>query len=234
MAFVKESAIASLVIQLITGLVEYTGLWFPIPQKHEIVKDILKLELIVQAIEFVFYSFLVYKILTNTLTQTITSQRYLDWAITTPTMLVNFALFFKYLKFPDQIQTFWGSLSEEWTTLIPILIANGLMLLFGYLAELGIIRTAVSVSIGFIPFAYIFKQLYANYVADDLTSLLLFYFVFFVWSLYGVAATLPFALKNTFYNILDLFSKNAYGLFLYFYLRKVSQETETENIKQNL
>ncbi len=225
MDILKASAIGSLGIQFLTGIVEYTGLFIPIDPKDEIVKELLTMELIVQAIEFVFYSFLVYKILTNTLTQSITSHRYLDWAITTPTMLVGFALFFKYLKTPDKKQTFWDSIQEEQNTLLYIITANALMLLFGYLAELGTIRTALSVSIGFIPFAIIFKQLYANYVGTDVVSQRLFYFVFSVWSLYGVAAVLPFAMKNTAYNILDLFSKNAYGLFLYAYLRGIQTKS---------
>jgi bacteriorhodopsin len=39
------------------------------------------------------------------------------------------------------------------------------------------------------------------------------YFLVF-WSLYGVVAVLPYTLKNTIYNVLDLFSKNFFGLFL--------------------
>jgi bacteriorhodopsin len=39
--------------------------------------------------------------------------------------------------------------------------------------------------------------------------------MFIVWSLYGVAAILPFFIKNISYNILDIFAKNFFGLFLY-------------------
>jgi hypothetical protein len=42
----------------------------------------------------------------------------------------------------------------------------------------------------------------------------LFWFFFVVWSLYGISAFMPYILKNTMYNILDLFAKNATGLFL--------------------
>jgi bacteriorhodopsin len=34
------------------------------------------------------------------------------------------------------------------------------------------------------------------------------------WSLYGIVAMLPYTLKNTIYNVLDLFAKNFFGLFL--------------------
>jgi len=42
----------------------------------------------------------------------------------------------------------------------------------------------------------------------------IYLYFFFFWSLYGVAALLPYYIKNTFYNILDLFAKNFFGLFL--------------------
>jgi hypothetical protein len=38
--------------------------------------------------------------------------------------------------------------------------------------------------------------------------------MFGIWSLYGVAAWFPSALKNASYNILDIFAKNFYGVFL--------------------
>jgi hypothetical protein len=41
----------------------------------------------------------------------------------------------------------------------------------------------------------------------------LIWFVFF-WSLYGVFSTMSYTTKNTGYNILDIFSKNFFGLFL--------------------
>ena len=46
--------------------------------------------------------------------------------------------------------------------------------------------------------------------------------MFFVWSLYGVAALLGDKLKNISYNILDIFAKNFYGLFLYFFILKTA------------
>lgn len=46
----------------------------------------------------------------------------------------------------------------------------------------------------------------------------IYWFFFVVWSLYGFAAILPFIYKNIMYNVLDLFSKNVFGLFLVFYI----------------
>jgi len=223
MNLLEKSAFGSLAVQFITGIIEYTGLFYKVKPSDEIVKEILGLEVVIQYVEFLFYMYLVYKIFTKSLETSITSQRYVDWAITTPFMLISFMLFFKYLKNPERKITLLESAREEMRNIITIVVANALMLLFGYMGEIGAVKTPLAVAFGFIPFAFIFKQLYANYVSKENISIILFYVNFFIWGLYGVAAVLPFALKNTFYNVLDLFAKNAYGLFLYFYIQYIQQ-----------
>jgi hypothetical protein len=97
-----------------------------------------------------------------------------------------------------------------------------MMLLFGYLGETSLIP-ALGVSLGFIPFFiyyYIIYEKYALLTNDG--SILFFYFLFF-WSLYGIVAVLPYKLKNMCYNILDLFAKNFFGLFLTYLLFTNSQ-----------
>ncbi len=226
MNILNISAFVSLFIQLITGGIEAIGLTYNVHPNDKVVKDILLSELIVQFVEFLFYMYLVYKIIFDHVSSSITSQRYIDWAITTPIMLINFAIFFLYLgrrnNKEDKKLDYREILKNEKIPFLLLIIANSFMLIFGYMGEIGSIGNALSTAIGFIPFAFIFKQLYSRYVKkDDILSQKLFYSIFFIWSLYGVAAVLPFAIKNTFYNILDLFSKNAFGLFLFFYLRKI-------------
>ena len=87
------------------------------------------------------------------------------------------------------------------------------MLLFGYLGEMGIIPILLGVFLGFIPFLIYYYIIYVNYVTQNVSNLLFWYFFFF-WSLYGFAAVLPYYVKNSFYNILDLFAKNFFGIFL--------------------
>lgn len=217
------SAFASLLIQIITGGIEAIGLTFRVRPEDEIVKEVLLSELIVQFVEFLFYLYLVYKIVYQHVDASITSQRYIDWAITTPIMLINFAVFFKYLGNKTK-GAFKEIIQQEKLPLTYILLANAAMLLFGYLGEIGVFNIAISTAIGFIPFAFIFKQLYSRYVGKDLLSLSLFYFTFFIWGIYGIAAVLPFTIKNTLYNFLDLFSKNAFGLFLFGFLYKIRSE----------
>jgi hypothetical protein len=48
---------------------------------------------------------------------------------------------------------------------------------------------------------------------DTFKNAVFYWFVFF-WSLYGVFAVTSYTIKNTGYNILDIFAKNFFGLFL--------------------
>ena len=73
MNYLNLSAYGSLLLQFLTGLVETTGLYAKIPEKDKVLQDILTMELIVQAIEFIFYLYLVYKIVNGDITKNITS-----------------------------------------------------------------------------------------------------------------------------------------------------------------
>jgi len=221
MNLLNTSAIGSLLIQLITGILEGTGLTYNVKPKDKVVQEVLAMELVVQIVEFIFYCYLVYKILIGDVSKNITSHRYFDWSLTTPVMLVSFIVFFKYLNNPNKKNSLFQSLKEEQTNIIKIVLANAFMLLFGYLGEIGLIDNCLGIALGFIPFAYVFKLLY-TYTGTNIISNTLFYIMFIIWGLYGVAAVLPFESKNTFYNILDLFAKNAYGLYLYYYVRSIS------------
>jgi bacteriorhodopsin len=213
------SAFTSLGLQAITGLFQGQAIFSNLNSEDLILKDILTMELVVQVIEFIFYAYLVYMIISGHLSKFITSHRYVDWTITTPVMLVSFIMFFKYLKNPQRNIRLFESIKEEKVNIIKVIIANALMLLFGFLAERSMINSTLGIALGFIPFAYMFKIIYSDYAKDTEIAQLLYYVSFITWGLYGVAAALPFNQKNTMYNILDLFSKNAYGLFLYFFIK---------------
>jgi bacteriorhodopsin len=221
MNLLNTSAIGSLLIQLITGILEGTGLTYNVKPNDKVVQEVLATELVVQIVEFFFYMYLVYRIIKGDVSKNITYHRYFDWSITTPVMLVSFIVFFKYLNNPNKKTSLYESIKEDKINIIKIVLANALMLLFGYLGEIGLIDNCLGIALGFIPFAYVFKLLY-SYTGSNPISNTLFYVMFVIWGLYGVAAVLPFEAKNTFYNILDLFAKNAYGLYLYYYVRSIS------------
>ena len=219
MNYLHASAVGSLAVQLITGLFEVQGVFVPVRPEDEIVKDILRMELLVQLVELLFYTYLVYMIVTGHVSTAITSHRYIDWSITTPVMLVSFVVFFKYLHQQGRTVRLLQSIQEELPHISQIVVGNALMLLLGFVSEIGLVSTPIGVALGFIPFAYIFQILYSYYARFTTLGSILFYLSFVIWGMYGVGAVLPFAYKNTLYNILDVFSKNAYGLFLYFFIQ---------------
>jgi hypothetical protein len=172
------------------------------------------MDVIVQLIEGMFYLWLVFNL--NSVTN-ITPKRYIDWVITTPTMLVTLIFYLIYLNNKDNIAninlSFFDLLINNSNTISIVLLLNWLMLIFGYLGETKIIPTLTGVLLGFIPFIIYYLIIYINYVKTELGFNMFIYFVFF-WSLYGIVALLPYYLKNALYNILDIFAKNFFGVFL--------------------
>jgi len=224
MNLLNLTSYSSLFIQLITGIVGIKGLSYKLDKKDEILKSALKLETLVQIIEFIFYLYLVYSIHNKILPNNITSIRYFDWAITTPTMLLSTIIYLKYIEEKEKNKTIelFDLLKSEKNNILKILVANWMMLLFGYLGEINVIDIKYTTPIGFIFFAYVFKMLYSNYAVKTYQGLKLYWPMFIIWSLYGVAAVFDFNIKNTSYNILDIFAKNFYGIFLFILVKSKS------------
>ena len=90
------------------------------------------------------------------------------------------------------------------------------MLFFGLIGELGYLNHYISTSLGFIPFALKFKFIKDTFLqsSEDIIKNALFYWFVFFWSLYGIFALMSYTTKNTGYNILDIFAKNFFGIFL--------------------
>jgi bacteriorhodopsin len=210
------TAYVSLYIQLLTGSLGSAGIFIELKPEDMILKDILILETVVQFIEFVFYGWLVSNL--NNLPDNVTVLRYLDWNITTPIMLISTVMYMKYntSKDKDEIVTAEKMIDEDKEIILRFVLYNFLMLFFGLLGELDIANKYVTFSLGFVFFYLSFKEIYDNYVGDNEINKGLFNFLFVVWSLYGIAALFNFEIKNISYNILDLFSKNFYGLFIFY------------------
>jgi len=210
-----NTLVISIIVQIITGIIEIGAFFIKVPSIYSLIKQLLMLELLVQMIEGIFYFWLAYNF---TMALNITPKRYIDWAITTPTMLITLILYLIYLNKKVENKTseldFFTLLKDNSTTIIPVLFLNWLMLLFGYLGEIRAIPVLIGVFLGFIPFLIYYYIIYVNYVTQSESGYLLFWYFFCFWSLYGVVAVLPYYLKNALYNILDLFSKNFFGIFL--------------------
>lgn len=212
---IYTTLITSIVIQIITGVIEIFSLFIKVPPSFVFLKKMMVLEVFVQLIEGLFYIYWLFNF-NNILN--ITPKRYFDWSITTPTMLVNLIFYLIFLDYKDKNISdnlnFIELFNKEFYTIITVLLLNWLMLLFGYLGEISVIPVLLGVLLGFIPFLIYYYIIYKNYalLSDDGYKIFFYFFIF--WSLYGIVAILPYKIKNMCYNILDLFSKNFFGIFL--------------------
>ena len=243
MGLVKDSLTFSLYAQVITTLIGFLGLIYKLRPSDQIIGEILTLETIVQVIEFCFYYWFSYIYRQSVDRTDIAKYRYYDWVFTTPIMLLNTVVYFEYNNrknnkdntirenYEEPFQddepfqnsscndtplTITGFLSEErnlWNV-IWIGVYNFLMLLIGYLQEIHVVNIWVSTIVGFIFLGLSFKTIYSEYAIGSPANMSVFWLMAVLWSLYGVAAVLPPRYKNFMYNILDIFSKNFYGLYL--------------------
>jgi len=218
MDIIRSTAVFSLVVQIITALVDFYVLMLPTSMEYTLLKQLLTMELVVQLIEGAFYVWLT-MFITSTATG-ITRKRYWDWMISTPIMLVTLSSYLIYLRIKytegsDVIPSFLDLVDANYATFFKIVILNALMLIMGYLGEINVMNVVPSVMAGFIPFLAMFYVIYDNYAKHSTSGgMMLFIYFFITWAMYGVAALLSYKWKNVFYNMLDLVAKNFFGLFL--------------------
>tara|TARA_Y100000816_G_scaffold292466_1_gene287895 strand:- start:4359 stop:5054 length:696 start_codon:yes stop_codon:yes gene_type:complete len=222
----KTTVYASLIIQILTSIANVWVLNIKTHPKLNIVRELVYAELTVQVIEAVFYAWLAYNIVKIT---NITPKRYYDWFITTPTMLLTLVAYFIYLRYKKEERetddlTLYDIFVQEGGTLFTIALLNIAMLGFGFAGEIKKLPMKLSVFLGFICFAAYFYIIYKNYVVDIQEHAWAFYLFVFLWALYGISALLPYTQKNIGYNILDLFSKNFFGVFLTYILYTENQK----------
>jgi bacteriorhodopsin len=205
------SGIFSLIIQFIVGVIDYLAIKLKIDSKDEILKDLLKLEVVVQIVEFIFYGWLIFYF--TKVSKNITPFRYIDWSITTPLMLITLSAFLKHDgSTGDRLSDF---LTKHKGSIVKIVLLNSAMLLCGIMGEFGYLSAYTAAALGFIPFVLNFKYIKDTFLpSDDKQKKAVFIWFVFFWSLYGVLSTMNYTTKNTGYNILDLFAKNFFGLFL--------------------
>jgi bacteriorhodopsin len=217
---IENTIYLSLAAQFITTIVSLDGIKYKLNDNDKILQDILKLELFVQVIESVFYIWIIYSLKRY---DTMTTRRYIDWVITTPTMLISTIMFMKYQEHKENNDNvsleLYSFLNDNKDNIKKMVIYNGLMLLFGFLGETKKINKELSVGIGFIFFFLSFNLIYKEYANKSIEGKKLFNFLITVWSLYGFAALSDPITKNISYNILDVIAKNFYGLFIYFKIK---------------
>ena len=213
------SVFISLLVQFSTLLLDLYAVNLEYKPEDMILQGLIGIEIFVQFIEVIFYLWLYNNFTTAT---NITSKRYYDWVFTTPAMLFVLIVYLDYMNNTQVIakedesainvlyETFIRN-SENW---FYIMAMNFMMLFFGYLGATGIINKYITTTLGFGFFSAYFYFIYENYAKYSSNSRILFYMFTALWSLYGINTLNPYIIKNVNYNILDIFSKNFFGIYL--------------------
>ena len=214
----------SLGIQFLIGGLDIYVLTLP-RSREVLLRDLLKVEIGVQFVEFMFYVWMVRQWKSKKSLKRILQFRYIDWMITTPTMLITLMAF---LGGTPQ-QSLLSFIQQHWNFIMYVLILNFFMLWLGLCGEWGTIPQHYAVLFGFIPFIIYFTMIYHRFVHNNPLQQVkeikeikqfssfkvqMFYYFFIIWSIYGVMGFFPPIFKNIGYNILDLFSKNVLGVIL--------------------
>ena len=139
----------------------------------------------------------------------ITVLRYNGWMFSTPIMLIAFLLFL-------------SSTTKVKLTIpvaLTVVILDWIMLLFGYLGEIGKITRNTALVSGFIPLILIFGIIYQTFFKNKYMFFNYLMFALFIifWSLYGIGYMWDLEAKNYLMNVLDLLSKSGFGLAFAFY-----------------
>lgn len=219
---VRYTGIFSLIVQIITAIIDIYVLTLAIPASFALLRELLIMEVSVQGIEFSFYVWMVAKFSSI---KNITPFRYYDWVITTPTMLITFMFYLMFLRDQEKgvkSESFFTEIKNHWQLILKVTSLNWLMLLAGYLGEKEIFSYLATTVVGFIPFFLMFYLIYKNFATQSSLGQKIFWYFSGIWAIYGIAALLSYKVKNSMYNILDLFAKNFFGIFLAYVLYKSS------------
>lgn len=189
--------------------------------KNPQIRHILNLETCISVVAAFFYGVFMKKINTNNIDyKDINLNRYLDWSITTPIMLLVLILALGFnIKKRVRLMDF-----------VLILILNFGMLYSGYKGEIEKEKQNPNKNtmlfgniIGFIFFTLMYGFIYSKFLKgyNNFDNKMIYGSFVFLWALYGVVWWLDERTKNMGYNVLDLFSKCFVGIFFWAYFTKV-------------
>jgi arginine exporter protein ArgO len=183
------------------------------------VRHVLNLETAISLIGAYFYSVFLEKIATYDKEDKkidwadITSTRYIDWAMTTPIMLLALSLVLS-----ENI-----SKSITLRVILTIIVLNYIMLYLGYLGETGYIGKLPAMLLGFVAMFGMFYLIFSEYVLFKyhFSNYVIFGIFVSIWIFYGVFYMLSETYKNIGMNILDCLAKCCFGLGLWAYYSKI-------------
>jgi len=222
---VKDSLHLSFFIQIITLIFGLFIVFLTnVSSSNRLIREALILENAVQIIEGAFYIWFIYFYTKNVDKEDIAKYRYYDWFFSTPLMIISTVAYFQFNNIKlygpsasasaSASSSLYNFIKTDIQKISELLFYNFNMLFLGYLQELKLVSLAISTIFGFLFLGLLFLKMFVYYVKNNSANYLIFYLMLFIWSLYGVAALYKNKIKNASYNILDVFSKNFFGLFL--------------------
>ena len=221
MLSIKSSYVFSVIVQFILLLFLAYHADMQLPKKLGVLQQAFLFEYYVSILEFLGYLVIGYMILNK---KSITVYRYGDWFITTTMLLLSLCYLFLYRQYKKQDKTEELTndyiLSTYHKPLQTILVSNFFMLLFGFLGELNKIPYLLGYVVGMICFIISFSTIFNNFAKGEVQNEHLFRVFMFVWLLYGFAYLMSYKRKNIAYNLLDLVSKNIFGLYLFYIIQQ--------------
>ena len=179
-------------------------------------RNILWLESTITGISSFIYSFYMKEIknMNNEICQEpdwkkIDFLRYIDWAITTPMMLLSLSM----------ILSMNSGIKIDIVQMCYIFILDWIMLYISYAGENNEIDRTTANILEFIPFVIIFGLLYNKFIRNKniKQNNMIFVYYFIVWFLYGILYMFDEKTMNTYFNILDVFSKTVVTIVLTIY-----------------
>ena len=178
------------------------------------IRHILNLETCISVVAAYFYSMFMKKVdVPNINFRDITLNRYADWAITTPIMLLVLMLALAYNNNED----------VRFSMFAIVLVANYGMLYSGYLGETKKVNKLTGNLVGFGFFIAMYYVIWYNHIRGktNFDNILLYGAFVLLWTGYGIGYWMKEKEKNVTYNVLDLMSKCFVGIFFWAYLTGV-------------
>lgn len=214
--YVKSSFIITNILLITTGLIAFIE---ALRTQNPVLRHLFNIETSISLVAGYFYAIFVSKIDECEKQdkpidwESITLTRYIDWAITTPFMLLVLCIFL----------SMESKTIIHLSTFVLIMIFNYLMLYIGYLGETKVLDRYTSCIGGFIPFFIIFYLIFSNFVIikKGIKKYWLFLFYLITWTMYGLVYLLEENNKNIAFNILDCISKCLVGIGLWIYYIKI-------------
>lgn len=233
MLTIKNSYYFSLLVQTLIVIYFIVEVKRTESQEYILLSNAIDIEFIVNIIEFIGYLIIGFYLNSKV---NITAIRYVDWFVTTNMMLITLSFFLEfnnifYENIPEAekkkklTKHDLNFMKENYGgTFLRMIIFNIIMLVIGFIGELGYINKYISLILGLLFFGLSFKEIIDNFMGGPVPLIinkLVFGVFIFIWLLYAVAFLLKFKEKNIAYNLLDLVSKNFFGVFLIYYLKNI-------------